>query len=180
MKAAIWTRVSTEEQEGANQERQLLDLARARSLEVVQTYRVTGSAYRGQHQRELSQLYRDAHRGRFEALLVWALDRLSRQGIAAIIGVLSRLEQLGVRVISHQEAWLDTGGPARDLLLAVMGWVAQQEAVRLSERTKAGMERARAEGKRIGRPPGRKDSKKRQRRGYFERYAREEWLKKRV
>jgi DNA invertase Pin-like site-specific DNA recombinase len=62
------------------------------------------------------------------------------------------LDRLGVRVMSVREPWLDTDSPVRPLLVAIFGWVAEQERTRLIERTKAGMARARKEGKRIGRP----------------------------
>ncbi len=70
-------------------------------------------------------------------------------------------------VVSVQEPWLDTTNPAvAELLLAIMAWVAQQESARRSERTRAGMARAKAQGKRIGgRQPGAKDKRPRKRRG---------------
>jgi DNA invertase Pin-like site-specific DNA recombinase len=80
------------------------------------------------------------------------LDRLHRSMVGAITTVLE-LDRLGVEVISLKEPWLDTSGPVRSLLVAIFGWVAEQERVRLIERTKAGLERARAQGKRLGRPP---------------------------
>ena len=63
------------------------------------------------------------------------------------------LDRLGVWVLSARESWLDTDSPVRPLLVAIFGWVAEQERTRLIERTKAGLERARREGKRLGRPP---------------------------
>jgi DNA invertase Pin-like site-specific DNA recombinase len=62
-----------------------------------------------------------------------------------------------VRLVSVQEPWLDTGGPVRDLLLAIFSWIAAQERARLRERTRAGLERARAQGKQIGRPRAKVD-----------------------
>ena len=62
-------------------------------------------------------------------------------------------DRLGVPVISVREGWLDTSGPVRPLLVAIFGWVAEQERSRLIERTMAGLARARAQGKRLGRPP---------------------------
>ncbi|BDG08216.1 recombinase family protein [Anaeromyxobacter paludicola] len=72
--------------------------------------------------------------------------------VSAIQTVLE-LDRLGVPVLSVREGWLDTSGPARPLLVAIFGWVAEQERTRLIERTKAGLERARRQGKRLGRPP---------------------------
>jgi DNA invertase Pin-like site-specific DNA recombinase len=67
------------------------------------------------------------------------------------------LDRVGVQVVSVRESWLDTGGPVRNLLIAVFSWVAEQERSRLVERTKAGMEHARRRGARIGRPRVRLD-----------------------
>ena len=62
------------------------------------------------------------------------------------------LDRIGVQVVSVREPWLDTGGPVRSLLIAIFSWVAEQERLRLIERTKAGLDRARRQGKRLGRP----------------------------
>jgi len=62
------------------------------------------------------------------------------------------LDRIGVQVVSVREPWLDTGGPVRSLLIAIFSWCAEQERERLIERTKAGLERARRQGRRIGRP----------------------------
>jgi DNA invertase Pin-like site-specific DNA recombinase len=69
------------------------------------------------------------------------------------ISTVLELDRLGVPVLSVREPWLDTSGPVRPLLVAIFGWVAEQERTRLIERTKAGLERARRQGKRLGRPP---------------------------
>jgi DNA invertase Pin-like site-specific DNA recombinase len=69
------------------------------------------------------------------------------------INTVLELDRLWVPVLSVREGWLDTSGPVRPLLVAIFGWVAEQERSRLIERTKAGLERARRQGKRLGRPP---------------------------
>ena len=69
------------------------------------------------------------------------------------INTVLELDRLGVPVLSVREGWLETSGPVRPLLVAIFGWVAEQERTRLIERTKAGLERARREGKRLGRIP---------------------------
>ncbi len=119
----------------------------------------------------LGQVYRDARQGKFQVLLIWALDRLSREGPLATLEIVHRLGNYGVTVASFQEPWLEVSGELRDLLLAIVGWVARMESNRRSERTKAGLARATAQGKRLGRPPGSKDKKKRSRRGYLLRWA---------
>jgi len=162
MKVALYLRVSTTEQETANQRPALEDYAARRGYQVVATYAESGSAWRNGHQTELAQLVQDAQRAKFDVVLVWALDRLSREGSLAILKLIDRLKQYGVRVISYQESWTEAPGDLADVLYAIAGWVARMESQRLSERTKAGMKRAMANGKPVGkRGP---DKKKRQRR----------------
>ena len=171
VKAVIWLRVSDPGQHTDNQRPALEAFAERRGLDVVRTYTVTESAWRGAHQRHLSEVYNDARAGRFQFLLVWSLDRLSREGVGPTLEIVNRLGKSGVEVWSLQEPWLETSGELRDLLLAMVGWVAKYESNRRSERTKAGLERARANGATLGRPVGSKDTKRRRRSGYFQRYA---------
>jgi putative DNA-invertase from lambdoid prophage Rac len=152
MKAAIWARVSTTDQETENQVRQLRGMAERRGLEVVEVYFVEASAWKGKHRAQLDLAVRDARAGRYTVLLVWALDRLAREGPLDTLQVVDRFAKLGVQVVSKQEPWTEAAGELRDLLLAIVGWVARFESARRSERTKAGLERVRAEGKRLGRP----------------------------
>ena len=93
------------------------------------------------------------------------------EGPLATLEIVHRLGNYGVTVASFQEPWQKVSGELRDLLLAIVGWVARMESNRRSERTKAGLARSTAQGKRLGRPPGSKDKKKRSRRGYLLRWA---------
>ncbi len=170
-KAGLLLRVSDSGQHAENQLPDLQAWASRRRLEVVQVYELHESAWRGAHEKMLSQVYRDARQGKFQVLLIWALDRLSREGPLATLEIVHRLGQAGVQVWSYQEPWTEAGGEMLDLLLAIAGWVARMESNRRSERTKAGLARAVAQGKRLGRPPGSKDRKKRSKRGYLLRYA---------
>ena len=170
-KAGLLVRVSDSGQHTENQLPDLIAWAERRGLTVVLTYEFQESAWKGAHQKQLTQVYRDARAGKFQVLLVWALDRLSREGPLATLEIVHRLGQSGVKVWSYQEPWTEAGGELLDLLLAISGWVARMESNRRSERTKAGLTRARNEGKRLGRPPGSKDRKKRSRRGYLLRWA---------
>jgi len=84
-----------------------------------------------------------AHRRDFDVLLIWALDRLSRQGVAETLAYLTKLRAAGVAVRSQREDWLNTSEPlVGELLVSVFSWVAKQERARHSERTKAGLKRA--------------------------------------
>ena len=113
---------------------------------------------------ESTTLIAHARQRRFQAVLVWALDRLSREGALAILSLVHKLSSYGVKVLSYQENWTEAPGELGELLYALAGWVARMESQRRSERTKAGLARIKAQGKRLGRPPGSKDKRKRRRR----------------
>lgn len=148
-RAALYLRVSDgKRQDEANQEPEVRQLAERRGWEAVE-YREQGSAAKVRP--VLDQLMRDARAGRLGAVVVWALDRLDRSHLGCMQRV-AELDRLGVAVVSVRESWLDTSGPARSLLVSVFAWAAEQERARLIERTRAGIDRARREGKAIGRP----------------------------
>jgi DNA invertase Pin-like site-specific DNA recombinase len=148
-RAALYLRVSTDRQTAMNQLADVRQLVEARGFEPV-TYEEVESAAKVRP--VLDRMLADVRAGRVQAVAVWALDRLHRSMTGAINTVLE-LDRLGVPVLSVREGWLDTSGPVRPLLVAIFGWVAEQERTRLIERTKAGLDRARREGKRLGRPP---------------------------
>ena len=150
-RAALYCRVSTDNQTAENQVAELRQLAAARGFEPV-IYEEVESAARARPVFE--RMMADTRAGRIGAILVWALDRMHRSMLGAIQDVLE-LDRIGVPVISVREPWLDTGGPVRQLLVAIFGWVAEQERTRLIERTRAGIERARSKGTKSGKPIGR-------------------------
>jgi DNA invertase Pin-like site-specific DNA recombinase len=172
-RAAIWARVSTKDQENKNQLAVLRQLAKRRGLKVEVEYVLEESAWNGKHQAQLNQALQDARLGRYSFLLVWALDRFSREGSEAMLRTVRQFRELGVRVISVQESWAEAAGEAGDMLLAIAGWVAQQESKRRSERIKAGLARRKREGKPVGRLVGAVDKKKRKRSGYVARWENE-------
>ncbi|MCZ7677819.1 MAG: recombinase family protein [Sandaracinaceae bacterium] len=139
-RVAIYLRVSRGEQALENQRPAVARLVRARKLKLVATYEEKGSAVKARPQ--FDRMMRDAHAGAFDVLAVWSLDRLGRSMVGNVQAVLE-LDRRGVEVLSVREPWLDTGGPVRELLLAIFGWMAEQERAQISERTKAGLERAR-------------------------------------
>lgn len=148
-RAAVYLRVSTAKQTVENQRSECERLARARGFEELELYEETESAVRVRP--VYSKLLSDARAHRFAAVVVWSLDRLHRSMQGAVADVLE-LDRIGVRVLSVREDFVDTTGPTRSLMVAIFGWVAEQERSRLIERTRAGMDRARAQGKRVGRP----------------------------
>jgi len=164
MKCVIYSRVSSQEQTLENQIPVLEKWAQSRGFELVETYQEMESAWRNGHQRELARLLDNARKRKFDIVLVWALDRLSREGSAAILNLVNSLKVYGIRVISYQEPWTEAPGEIGEILYAIAGWVARMESHRRSERTKAGLARVKAQGKRLGRPPGSKDKRRRKRR----------------
>ena len=173
MKIAIYARVSKndESQDPQNQINPLRDYAKALDGEVVEEYIDLASG--GSSDREnFLRMLNDADRHKFDLLLIWSLDRLSREGISNTLGYMERLKRNGIAIKSLQESWLDTRDEGLgQLLLAIFSWVAQQERRRIVERTKAGLERAKKQGKKLGRRYASKDSRPRRKSGYYLRYA---------
>jgi len=169
----IYCRVSKsdESQDPKNQLTPLRDYAKALGGEIVREYTDKASGGNGDRGGFL-QMLEDADNRKFDLLLIWSLDRLSREGISNTLGYLERLKRNGIALKSLQESWLDTRDEGLgQLLLAIFSWVAQQERKRIVERTRAGLERAKKQGKSLGRPVGARDTKKRRKSGYLLRYA---------
>lgn len=147
--AVLYVRTSRVDQHPENQLPELRHMAEERGFEVVEVYEEQISAVK--HRPAFERLKHDAQLGAFNAVIVWALDRLGRSMLDVIFTV-QQLDSQNVRLLSVKETWLDTTGPMRQLLIALFGWVAEQERSRIIERTQAGLARARAEGIPIGRP----------------------------
>ena len=99
-------------------------------------------------------------------LVVWALDRITREGAEGALRIIRQFKQRGCTVVSVRESWLNAAPEVQDVLVAFAGWMAQQESRRRSERIRAGLELRRAEGKPVGRQPGARDKAPRKRTGY--------------
>lgn len=151
-RAGIYARVSTSEQTIENQVPELTRMAEARGFTATVYSEIESGAKR---RPVLENLIEDARRGRFETVFVWSLDRFGRGGALEALQTISAFEKVGVAVVSARESWLDTtvDNPFRDALISFTATVARMERTRLIERTRAGLERARAQGKRLGRPP---------------------------
>lgn len=172
MKVAIYARVSTDEQTEQNQVVILEKWAIDRGWEVYDKYCDVGSAWQTKGDRaELNRLLKDCHQGKIKLVLVYDLSRLTRKGPLEMLMALKRFSQLGVQIYSYSETWLNVPNEFNEVLVAFYGYFAELFSRQLSARTKAGMARARAQGKHIGRPKGKKDKKARQRVGYFQRWA---------
>lgn len=155
-RAAVYLRVSSKgknqdgspRQDEANQEPDCSRLCAARGWEaVIFRERESGTKARPEWRAMLEQ----CRRGQFAAAVFWALDRTGRNRVQIAHDV-SELARWGLQIASVQDAWLDQpAGPMRDLLLQFMAWVAEGERAKLIERTKAGLDRARAAGTKLGR-----------------------------
>jgi DNA invertase Pin-like site-specific DNA recombinase len=153
MRVALYGRVSTRDkgQETDNQLRQLRAFAESQSWTIYREFVDHESAATGDRE-QFQAMFLDASQRRFDVLLFWALDRLSREGVLETLQHLNRLTSYGVGYRSFTEQYFDSCGIFRDAVIAIIATVAKQERVRLSQRVKAGLETARAKGKRLGRP----------------------------
>src|SRR5712675_1141147 len=156
MRIAIYARVSTDEkgQDPENQLRQLRQWCASAGHELVHEYIDHESGRKGiKDRKQFAALFEDAHKRSFDCVLFWSLDRFSREGMVPTIMHLQRVASYGVGFHSYTEAHLATDNElVRNILLALLASLAKVEAQKISERTRAGMLRARAQGKRIGRP----------------------------
>ena len=159
MRIAIYVRTSTDSQDNENQLIELRAWAVAQGHTIVATYQDVASGARRREQ--LDDLFDAARRRKFELVAIWSLDRLTREGPLQTLLYLQRLTAMGIRAYSHQEPYLDPSLPFYESIVAFLADIAKWERARRSERTKAGLQRAVKEGKRLGRPPGKKDSRKR-------------------
>ena len=155
-RVAIYARVSTDDkgQDPENQLRHLRQWCERMSYPVVREYVEQENGSKGvEYRKKLAEVFDGAARREFDLLLVWSLDRFSREGMAATVAHMQRLASHGVAFRSFTEEHLSTENElVRNVLLAVLASLAKLEQEKISQRTKAGLERARARGKILGRP----------------------------
>lgn len=151
MKIALYLRVSTDKQETENQAIQLRDFAAKRDWQIVIEYCDFESGSKSDRV-EFQRMFKDASQRKFDLVLFWALDRLSREGVYQTLQHLNRLESHGVGFRSFTEPYFDSCGVFKDAVIAIMATLAKQERVKRSERTRAGLARVKASGKMLGRP----------------------------
>ena len=149
-RAGLYMRVSTVDQHPETQLLDLRQMAAQRGYEVIHEYtdRMSGTKAR---RPGLDELMRDAKRGRFDVVLVWACDRIARS-TRHFLEVLDELNRIEVEFVSFREQ-IDTGGPLGRAIVVIIGAVAELERSLIVERVRAGMRRARLEGRHIGRNP---------------------------
>ncbi len=152
-RAALYARVSTADK-GQSPDNQLTDLRRfgaAQGWEVTAEYVDHDSGSKADRP-QFKAMMSAASRREFDVLLFWSLDRLSREGALKTLQVLDQLAKWGVSYRSLTEAYLDSAGMFAEAIVALLATLAKQERLRIQERVKAGLDRARREGKRLGRP----------------------------
>jgi DNA invertase Pin-like site-specific DNA recombinase len=149
-RAGLYMRVSTVDQHPETQLFDLRQMAAQRGYEIVQEYtdRISGTKAK---RPGLDQMMADARRGRFDVVLVWASDRIARS-VKHFLDVLDELSRLNIEYVSFREN-IDTGGPLGRAIVVIIGAVAELERNLIIERVRAGMRRAKLEGRHIGRNP---------------------------
>jgi len=161
MKVAIYARVSMDEkdetkkqfQDPENQIKPLKEFCKAMDYEVVEVYidKMSGA---NPARLNFRRLLNDAMQRKFNGIIVWKLDRFSREGVIPTMSYIKQLKERGIFLKSMTESWLDTSQEGiTEIILAIMSWVAAEERKKISERTKAGIARRRAIGQwKGGRP----------------------------
>lgn len=151
MRAAIYCRVSTLDQHPETQLLDLEQLAAQRNLTVVQIYTDHGFSGTKSRRPGLDEMLYDAKRHQFDVVLVWAADRLARS-VKHFVDILAELDHLKIGFVSYREQ-IDTSGPLGKAIMTIVAAIAELERSLIVERVKAGLRRARMEGRHIGRKP---------------------------
>jgi DNA invertase Pin-like site-specific DNA recombinase len=153
MKAAIYARVSTTNngQDPRVQTRELEEYCQRRGWKLAGEYVDTGISGAREKRPHLDRLMADAHRRRFDAVVVWKFDRFARS-VSHLLRALETFKALGIEFVSLSEQ-VDTSTPTGKMVFTVLGAVAELERSLIAERVRAGLRNARAKGKRLGRPP---------------------------
>src|ERR1035441_4827414 len=151
MDIAIYSRISTDKQDNENQLAQLRSFAASQGWHINKEYVDIATGKNGDRE-QFRGLFRSASRREFGLVLFWSLDRFSREGVLETLTYLQNLTQYGVGYRSFTEQYLDSCGMFREAVISILAVIAKQERVRLSERTIAGLQRARARGRIGGRP----------------------------
>jgi DNA invertase Pin-like site-specific DNA recombinase len=149
-RAVLYMRVSSVDQHPETQLHDLKQMAAQRGYEIVAEYtdRLSGAKAR---RPGLGDLLRDARRGRFDVILVWASDRIARS-TRHFLELLDEFNQLNIEFVSFREQ-IDTAGPLGRAIVIIIGAIAELERNLIIERVRAGMRRAKLEGRHIGRTP---------------------------
>ncbi len=153
LRVALYARVSTKDgrQDTQNQLQQLRDFCAKQEWPITAEF-VDYAPGKRSDRPKFQQMLAAASKREFDVLVFWSLDRLTREGALATLRYLEQLTAYGVGYRSFTESYLDSIGPFRDAVVAILGCIARQERQRISERVLAGLARAKREGRRGGRP----------------------------
>lgn len=153
MRVALYGRVSKDDgkQDTENQLHELREFCKRSGWNIEHEY-VDKASGKTADRPQFQQMFEDASKRKFDLVLFWSLDRFSREGVLETLNHLQKLSGWGVGWRSYQEAYFDSCGPFKDVVVSLMATLAKQERLRISERTKAGLKRAKREGKQLGRP----------------------------
>jgi len=153
MKTAIYVRCSTKHH-GQDIENQLLQLQAYCNKSELEVYKVFSDYESGDdnNRKGFNEMLSDARKRKFDQLVFWSLDRFSRSGTRQTIHYLQQLESYGVVYKSYTEQYIDSAGIFSDVIISILSTLAKQEKVRLTERVKAGLDKARTKGRVGGRP----------------------------
>jgi DNA invertase Pin-like site-specific DNA recombinase len=153
-RCVLYARVSTRKERGLqnpeNQLRQLREFAATQNWEVTEEFIDHESGSKADRP-EFLRMMTAASKRQFDVLLFWSVDRFSREGIVPVLTNLKRLSSYGVKYRSYQEPFIDTLGEFGDLLAAFVAEIAELERKRIKARIMAGLDRAKAQGKTLGR-----------------------------
>mgnify|MGYP006285154015 CR=1 FL=1 len=143
MRVLIYARVSKEEQYPENQIQQLREYCKIRGWIIYDVLWDKASGWKDREKRKNFDLvFKLASQRKYDLLLVWALDRFTREGVYKTMNYIKRLNDNGVAFKSYQEEFLDTSGIWKDVIIAIFATMAELESKRRSERIKAGLKRS--------------------------------------
>lgn len=151
MKAAIYARVSTNEQSSSMQLRELREYCKRRGWGVAEEFVDEGISGGKEGRPALDKLMADAHKRKFDAVVVWKFDRFARS-VSHLLRALETFNSLGIAFVSLSES-IDTSTPAGKMVFTVLGAVAELERSLIGERVRAGLRNAKARGVRLGQQP---------------------------
>lgn len=153
-RVAIYARVSVrDKQETLNQLTQLREFCNQQGWRLVTPEYIDHESGAVPTRADFQKMLLHASQRKFDVLLFWALDRLTREGTLATLQYLERLTSYQVGYKSFTEPYLDSCGTFKDVVISLLATMAKQERLRMGERVRAGIAQARRAGKRIGRPP---------------------------
>lgn len=164
---AVVLRVSTGHQDVSNQIPDVERFVAHHGWHEAMRYEISESAWNGgkdngEYRATIAAILDDAWAGKFSVLVVWALDRITREGAEGALRIIRQLRERGCILVSIKESWLNASPEIQDVLVAFAGWQAQMESQRRSDRIRAGLARRKREGKpHGGRKPGAKDRRPR-------------------